>query len=141
MPAIRTARRFLAKFCVALCIALTVQTSIVVLDRLQHVWGIEHAPNVLAGPIDHEHDADHRHSHHHAAANDHEGLQDQQDDANPLSHRHQGCGILTAWLCPPLFSVVAVSGAQMANPAAPPAHPDVAERRRERPPKVDWRTA
>ena len=70
-------------FCVGLCIALSVQMTIVVLDRLQHVFQVEHAPNALAGPVyDHGHhlkndvpqlvvevsfdDGDHRHAEAHA---------------------------------------------------------------------------
>ena len=50
------AKRLVAMFCVALCMALSVQMTIVVLDRLKHVFQVAHAPNGLAGPVfDHGH--------------------------------------------------------------------------------------
>ena len=50
------AKRHVALFCVGLCMALSVQMTIVVLDRLKHVFQIEHAPTALAGPVfDHGH--------------------------------------------------------------------------------------
>jgi hypothetical protein len=50
------AKRHVAMFCVALCLALSAQMTIVVLDRLQHVFQVAHAPNGLAGPVfDHGH--------------------------------------------------------------------------------------
>ena len=43
-------------FCVGLCMALSVQMTIVVLDRMKHVFQIDHAPTALAGPVfDHGH--------------------------------------------------------------------------------------
>jgi hypothetical protein len=43
-------------FCVALCMALSAQMTIVVLDRLKHTFQIDHAPTELAGPVfDHGH--------------------------------------------------------------------------------------
>jgi hypothetical protein len=50
------AKRHVAMFCVGLCVALSVQMTIVVLDRMKHVFQIEHAPTALAGPVfDHGH--------------------------------------------------------------------------------------
>ncbi len=43
------AKRRVAMFCVALCMGLSAQMTIVVLDRLKHVFQIEHAPTALAG--------------------------------------------------------------------------------------------
>jgi hypothetical protein len=70
-------------FCVALCLALSTQMTMVVLDQLKHVFQVEHAPNGLAGPVfdhghhlridvqhaparthAHRHDGGHGHSHH-----------------------------------------------------------------------------
>ena len=49
-------KQYVALFCMALCVALSVQMTIVVLDRLQHVFQVAHAPNGLAGPVfDHGH--------------------------------------------------------------------------------------
>ena len=50
------AKRHVALLCVGLCMALSTQMTIAVLDRLQHTFQIEHAPNGLAGPVfDHAH--------------------------------------------------------------------------------------
>jgi hypothetical protein len=50
------AKRHVAMFCVGLCMALSVQMTIVVLDRMKHVFQIDHAPTALAGPVfDHGH--------------------------------------------------------------------------------------
>ena len=66
------AKKHVAMFCVALCLALSVQMTIVVLDQLKHALQIDHAPNDLAGPVfDHAHHlkvdvqyvSDHSHSH------------------------------------------------------------------------------
>jgi hypothetical protein len=52
----RIAKRHVAMLCVGLCLALSVQMTMVVLDRLQHVFQVEHAPNALAGAVfDHGH--------------------------------------------------------------------------------------
>ena len=49
-------KRYVAMFCVGLCVALSAQMTIVVLDRMKHVFQIEHAPTPLAGPVfDHGH--------------------------------------------------------------------------------------
>jgi hypothetical protein len=50
------AKRHVALFCVGLCVALSVQMTVVVLDQLKHVLQIDHAPNALAGAVfDHAH--------------------------------------------------------------------------------------
>jgi hypothetical protein len=50
------AKRHVAMFCVGLCVALSVQMTIVVLDQLKHAFQIDHAPNALAGAVfDHGH--------------------------------------------------------------------------------------
>jgi hypothetical protein len=50
------AKRLVALLCVGLCMALSTQMTIVVLDRMKHVFQIEHAPTALAGPVfDHGH--------------------------------------------------------------------------------------
>jgi len=49
-------KRHVAMLCVGLCMALSAQMTIAVLDRLQHTFQIDHAPNGLAGPVfDHGH--------------------------------------------------------------------------------------
>lgn len=89
------AKRRVAMFCVALCVALSAQMTIVVLDRLKHVFQIEHAPTALAGPVfDHghhlkvdvEHLADQAHDDDHHVAVVHG---DHDHDAQPVSdHGH-----------------------------------------------------
>ena len=50
------AKRHVAMLCVGLCMALSVQMTIVLLDQLKHVLQIDHEPNALAGPVfDHAH--------------------------------------------------------------------------------------
>jgi hypothetical protein len=44
-------KRRVALFCVALCIALSVQITMVVLDRMKHTFQIAHAPSALAGDV------------------------------------------------------------------------------------------
>ncbi len=59
------AKRRVAMFCVALCMGLSAQMTIVVLDRAKHTFQIDHAPNGLAGAVfDHGHhlDVDVQHS-------------------------------------------------------------------------------
>jgi hypothetical protein len=70
---VTVAKRYVAMLCVGLCAALSVQMTIVVLDRMKHVFQIEHAPTALAGPVfDHGHhlkiDVQHASDHSHAKA-------------------------------------------------------------------------
>ena len=104
----RVAKRHVAMLCVGLCLALSVQMTMVVLDRLQHVFQVDHAPNGLAGPVfDHGHHlkievqtvADHahadaaeaRHNHHHTDGHSHDVLQAHDHEAAPQGfHTHEG---------------------------------------------------
>jgi hypothetical protein len=98
------AKRHVAMFCVALCMALSVQMTIVVLDRLQHTFQIAHEPNALAGPVfDHAHHlpddvrrlpiANHTHErgdhgHHHDADPSHHAHAHGHDHESPPSGFH-----------------------------------------------------
>ena len=102
-------KRHVAMFCVALCMALSAQMTIVVLDRAKHTFQIDHAPNGLAGAVfDHGHhlDVDVQHSpdeghdddHHVAVVHGHDDHDVQRvadhghahgDDAAP-AHTHDG---------------------------------------------------
>ena len=95
------AKRHVAMFCVGLCVALSVQMTIVVLDRMKHVFQIEHAPTALAGPVfDHGHHLKvdvahvskqgHADDHHHAVVHG-----DHDHDVQPAAdhtHGHGGHG-------------------------------------------------
>jgi hypothetical protein len=99
------AKRHVAMFCVGLCMALSVQMTVVVLDRLQHVFQVDHAPNGLAGPAfdhghhlkvevqrvaDHSHDPDVGHSHDHdiAHSHDHDVVPVHSHDHQDVAHSH-----------------------------------------------------
>lgn len=83
-------------FCVALCLALSAQMTIVVLDQIQHVFQVDHAPNALAGPVfDHghhlkvdvQHAPGHSHAHNDAApAHGHHSHEVQQSSGHAHAH-------------------------------------------------------
>ena len=104
------AKRVVAMFCVALCLALSVQMTIVVLDRMKHVFQIDHAPTALAGPVfDHGHHlkVEVRHVPHHshdpapahgheiafgaagAHGHDHSAAPGHAHDAPDMGHAHE----------------------------------------------------
>ena len=138
MYALGSLRRYLAMFCVALCLALSAQMSVAMLDRLQHLFDIEHAPTMLAGEIDHDDDhhlsGGHRHEHG-SAAHEHENERAVHGYDQPVSHQHQGDGMLAPWLASTAFVFAGLRVAQTAYPTDRSGRPDVADRRRERPPK------
>lgn len=89
------AKRRVAMFCVALCMGLSAQMTIVVLDRLKHVFQIEHAPTALAGPVfehghhlkvdvQHSPDPGHEDDHHLAVVHGH----DDHDVQGVADHGH-----------------------------------------------------
>jgi hypothetical protein len=134
MKAVRAARRSLAMCCVALCLALLAQMSVALLDRLQHALDVDHAATVLAGRITHEHDYDHDHGFNYGHGHEHgEALPAHE---SPVGHHHQGDGMLAPWLASAIYVFAGACVAQAAYPAPQSARPDVAERRRERPPKT-----
>jgi hypothetical protein len=92
------AKRHIAMFCVGLCVALSVQMTVVVLDRMKHVFQIEHAPTALAGPVfDHGHhlkvdvqhvsEQGHEDDHHHAVMHG-----DHDHDVQPVADHTHGHG-------------------------------------------------
>jgi hypothetical protein len=137
------AKRHVAMLCIGLCMALSAQMTIVVLDQLQHTLRVDHAPNALAGyVVFHDRDvAPHSHPHgddggpahgHHA----HDGLPD-GDDHDALAHHHYGTGMMSPWL---------VSAPLLLALSPPPTaeydyvvtgHPDAPAWRRDRPPKLN----
>lgn len=142
---IAVAKRRVALFCAALCLALCAQLSIAMLDRLQHVFGIQHAPSVLAGEFDLGHKNHHAHEssapHHHD-----DGFPDEQpfshhqdegfpDDNQPLAHHHHGGGVFAPWIVSASVDVAWKSVPAVAYNHGIRAHPDAATWRRERPPK------
>jgi hypothetical protein len=139
MVAVRETRRFLALFCVALCLALSAQMTVVMLDRLKHALDIDHPATVLAGPIEHGHDEDLSHGHGHGdALAEHSHGEDApaHDHSQPVAHHHQGDGMLTPWLAAPTFVFAGLRIVHTTYPNDRHGRPDVAERRRDRPPKL-----
>lgn len=95
------AKRHVALLCVGLCLALSIQMTIVVLDRMKHVFQIDHAPTALAGPVfDHghhlkvevQHVPDHSHDEaglvHDALFSPHDVVHTHDHDAVP-AHTHE----------------------------------------------------
>ena len=131
-------------FCMALCVALSGQITIAMLDRIQHVLDIAHAPNPIAGGVRlHHHGDAHEtaHADHHAhhdqdgVAHSHGQHDDDDGENTPLSHQHASNGMLAPWLTSAGFVIVGSSVVQSAYQQAPLPPPDVAEPRRDRPPK------
>ena len=102
------AKRRVAMFCVALCMGLSAQMTIVVLDRLKHVFQIEHAPTALAGPVfDHGHhlkvdvvhlpDQGHEDDHHVAVVHGHDDHDVQPGAADMHGHAHGDDIAPTPW--------------------------------------------
>jgi hypothetical protein len=93
------AKRHVAMLCMGLCMALSAQMTIAVLDRVQHTFQIEHAPNGLAGPVfDHghhlKHDVQHLpgpvHAHDNNAAPAHGHHAHDVQQAFSHAHEHDG---------------------------------------------------
>jgi hypothetical protein len=133
----------------ALCLALSGQITIAMLDRLQHALDVDHAPNPIAGNVraahHHEHEqgdrTPHAHDHHHEDAS---GItdpyghhhHDQDDYDTPLSHQHASSGVLAPWLTSAAFVITRSNATQTVYRHAPLPPAEVAERRRDRPPKA-----
>jgi hypothetical protein len=136
------AKRRVAMFCVALCMGLSAQMTIVVLDNLKHVFEIDHAPNGLAGyvvfhdrevpPHSHPHgdDGGPAHGHH-----SHDGVPSGHDH-EPLTHHHYGSGMLTPWLVSAPPQLAALSVRIVVADHGVTRHPDAPAWRRDRPPKL-----
>ena len=142
-------RRFLstkgvARFCVALCLMLAVQTAVSMLDRLQHVLDVDHAPTLVAGQftLDHRHEHDHGHDHGTASSHGHDGDRGHHDDAadqhsdTALPHQHSGDGTLAPWLVGKAPEISAATAAAVHSAYSVKLHADAAIWQRERPPKA-----
>jgi hypothetical protein len=120
-------------FCMALCLALSAQVTVALLDRVQHVLDIDHAPNAVAGEVvasQHHEDIHHAVPHHHD-----DGGAPQHDDHGAPGHHHSGDGVLAPWLAVASLDVTPQRAALTVAPHRLTPRPDAAERRRERPPK------
>jgi hypothetical protein len=150
--------------CVALCVALSAQMTMALMERLQHAFQIDHAPSGLAGVVfDHGHhlkvdvqhssDQSHDGDHHmatihgddavHAAELTGGGLLDGDEtsrvlkfDHSPITHHHHGSGMLTPWLvsAPAVIAVMPVKSTVLEFGTH--GHPDAPAWRRDRPPKL-----
>jgi hypothetical protein len=128
-------------FCVALCVALSTQMTIVVLDHLQHAFNVDHAPNALAGSIVFHDRGVPPHTHllgdDGGPAHGHHSHGEIPDDHDSLAHHHYGPGMLAPWLVSPMF-VYAVSPLPDADyDYNETTHPDAPAWRRDRPPKLN----
>ncbi len=144
---IAVAKRRVALFCAALCLALCAQLSIAMLERLQHAFGIQHAPNILAGEFDLGHKNHHADEwsaphHHDDGLSDHDQSlghhhQDESfpDDGQPVAHHHHGGGVFVPWIVSASIDVTMKSVPAVVHGHSIGAHPDAATWRRERPPK------
>jgi hypothetical protein len=131
--------RPLAQFCMALCLALSAQITLALLDRLQHAFDIDHAPSALAGVVTADISHHHSDAHHHAGSaphhHDHDAdAGDEHHGAAP--HQHHSDGVLAPWLAQVAFVVRRPHILFAIVPHRLAAHPDAAARPRERPPKL-----
>jgi hypothetical protein len=138
------AKRRVAMLCVALCMALSTQVTIVLMDQLKHAFNVEHAPNALAGAVVfHDHDvAPHSHPHgddggpaHGHHSHSHDSVPDNDHDS--LAHHHYGNGILAPWLVSPTFVFASAPLPAADYEFVVTKHPDAPIWRRDRPPKLD----
>ena len=130
------AKRRVAMFCVALCMGLSAQMTIVVLDRAKHTFQIEHAPNGLAGAVfDHGHhlDVDVQHSpdqgheddHHVAVVHGHDDhdVQRVADHAHTARrrclHRHLATTRMATTRRPPTATCMPTTTTALAPPITP----------------------
>ena len=152
----RRAKQRVALFCVALCLALSAQMTVALADRLEHAFGIPHAPNAVAGAVvpvaDHHHDdADHEvpHSHHHGdaahddgdhvvpASHHHDGDASHHHHGGDgaLPHEHQTQGMLLPWIVATPIELVPHDPVTADYRYSVSGHPDAPVWRRDRPPK------
>jgi hypothetical protein len=140
-PRFTAAKRHVAMFCVALCMALSAQVTIVMMDQLLHAFNIDHAPNALAGYIVFHDRGVPPHSHgigdDGGPAHGHHLHGDIPDDHDSLAHHHYGSGILAPWLVSPTFVFVSSPLPSAEYDYAETTHPDALPWRRDRPPKVN----
>jgi len=137
------AKRRIAMLCVALCMALSTQMTIVLMDQLQHAFNVEHAPNALAGAVVfHDHDVlphSHPHGHDGGPAHGHHSHPHDTvpDDHDSLAHHHHGSGVLAPWLVSPTLVFTFALHPSPEYDYVETTHPDAPVWRRDRPPKLD----
>ena len=93
-------KRFVAILCMAVVLVVSVQSTLVVSDHINHLMGVEHAPNALAGPTL-EHlgpPGDHAGDHHSHGAGPHQHQHHDADHGQPAGHHHVGDGMLSGWV-------------------------------------------
>jgi len=114
--------------CVALSVVLSNQGYIALMDRAQHAIHQEHAPNPLAGAVQHcDHGHDHHGHHHHC---DSEGQA--SDDA--ITHRHLDSSVVYIVAAAPEISVS--RWASYVSVTVPQELDRLYAYRLERPPKI-----
>ncbi len=134
MP-VRTAhllKRFVAVLYMAQCLVLSAQGTLVVLDQVQHLFRIEHAPNAIAGdifaPVDH-------HEHDLAPVGHHGDHGPDTGSERPKDHQHVGEGMLAPWFGVPSYDL-AHAGTLVSSLPDAVITPDKAfYKRHDRPPK------
>jgi len=81
-------RHMIAMLCIALCLMLSGQVAMAAVERIEHMFKVEHAPTAIAGGV----------ILHDAADLQHRALHgDESDKSGPQSHCHVGDGAMTAW--------------------------------------------
>ena len=158
-------KRQVAMFCMAVCVALSAQMTMALMERLQHGFQIDHQPSGLAGvvfdhghhlKVDVQHSSDQSHDGDHHMATIHGddavhvaeltggGLLDGDDtnrvlkfDHSPITHHHHGSGMLTPWLVSASVQIALVPAKVAVDEFRVSGHPDAPAWRRERPPKVN----
>lgn len=122
----RFRRHMIAMLCVAQCLVLSGQAAMAAVERIDHMFKVEHAPSAMAGGV----------ILHDAASSQHHVLHgDNSDKSGPQSHCHAGDGALTGWY--------GVSASSLLKPDITPSlsnwrvmtPPDAPVLRQDRPPK------
>ena len=125
-------KRLVAVLCVAQALVLCVQSSAVVVDQIDHVFGTEHAVNALAGPAIEHVDADEHEDHHTNSTGHHHDA----DEGRVLGHHHAGEGVLAPWFGVAFFGMHTVQPSAPALPQGVTAPRIAFDERFDRPPKV-----
>lgn len=124
----RFRKHIIAMLCVAQCFMLSGQAAMAAVDRIEHMFKVEHAPTDMAGGVILHHDADDSLQHHTLHG-------DESDKSGQQSHCHVGDGAMTAWY--------GVSPPSLLKPDMQPSlstwrvitPPDAPVLRQDRPPK------
>lgn len=120
--------RLTVMLCVALSVVLSNQSYVTLMDRTQHALHQEHAPNPLAGAVQHcEHAHDHHGHHRHCDSEDQAA-----DDA--LAHRHLDSSVVYIVSAAP--EIGAPRQASFVSVTVPQELDRLYPYRLERPPKI-----